>query len=231
MRVTTQCMYPSNGLVTVSVRAGKRTAVISDEGGALSEVTSAGIVNRPSDRQLSHLIEEQGLVIKGGIVMSPPVPIEAAPAAIILVANAAKDVVGWFYSNARIKVKRDFQKALAQVLDATFDKKVNHGVPIQGKFKSHKFANVIRLPGTKSLLVDGVANEASSICARVVSNMDVREAGNDDIIQRLVYDDDNDKEKWKPDDLALLGMSGVPAISFSRSSEIIRDVVSRYAKG
>ena len=36
VRVTTHCMYPSNGLVQVTVRGGE-SIVVSDEGGAVGE--------------------------------------------------------------------------------------------------------------------------------------------------------------------------------------------------
>jgi hypothetical protein len=43
VRVTTHCMYPSNGLVQVMVRGGVSTVVVSDEGGAMEEALAAGI--------------------------------------------------------------------------------------------------------------------------------------------------------------------------------------------
>jgi len=43
VRVTTHCMYPSNGLVQVTVRGGAETIVASDEGGAAGEALGAGI--------------------------------------------------------------------------------------------------------------------------------------------------------------------------------------------
>jgi hypothetical protein len=48
--VTTHCMYPSNGLVRVTVRRGAETIVASDEGGALGEALAAGIEVRNYDR-------------------------------------------------------------------------------------------------------------------------------------------------------------------------------------
>jgi hypothetical protein len=47
VRVTTHCMYPSNGLVQVTVRGAVETIVASDDGGAVGEALS---------RTLAHLI-------------------------------------------------------------------------------------------------------------------------------------------------------------------------------
>ncbi len=222
VRVVTHCMYPSNGLVTVAVRSGKQTAVVSDEGGALSEATSAGIVNRPSDKQLSSLIASQGLTVKNGVIIAPPVPLDAAPAAVLLVANAAKDLAGWLYSTARVKHTRDFKKALAQILRKTFDENLA-AEEIPGRYKPRKFSNVVRLPHGKKLIVDPVMHEASSINARLIANLDVKQAGDHKIIQRLVYDDE---EEWGPDDLALLGMTDITVVPFSRSVEVMRRIAA-----
>jgi len=43
VRVITHCMYPSNGLVQVTVRGGVETVVASDEGGSVGEALGAGL--------------------------------------------------------------------------------------------------------------------------------------------------------------------------------------------
>jgi hypothetical protein len=83
--------------------------------------------------------------------------------------------------------------------------------------KPHKFPNVLKLLGGKRLIVDPVANEASSINARVVANLDVKATEDPTLMQRIVYDDEDD---WTPSDLNLLQV-GAPVVAFSNVSEVI----------
>src|SRR5262245_17326681 len=75
--VTTHCMYPSNGLVRVTVRGGEQTVVVSDEGGAFGEALSAGIPVRDYDRTLGNMVKEQGLFLKNHVIFTPGMPINA----------------------------------------------------------------------------------------------------------------------------------------------------------
>ncbi len=45
--VPTQCLYPSNNGVSVVVRGGGDSFIVSDEGGALNEIRGSGIGVRP----------------------------------------------------------------------------------------------------------------------------------------------------------------------------------------
>jgi len=218
VRITTHCMYPSNGLVQVTVRGGVETVVVSDEGGALGEALSAGIPIRDYNRTLSYLIKDQGLSIKDGVIFTPRIPLAAAPVAILHVANASQEVARWLYDHMKVKRTRDFRIALADFLKRTFDDRVSHNAIIVGHSnKPHKFANVVSFASGKRLIIDPVAHEASSINARVVANLDVK-ANNDPLIeQRIVYDDEED---WTAADLNLLQV-GAYAIPFSKSEEVI----------
>lgn len=69
----------------------------------------------------------------------------------------------------------------------------------------------------RKLIVDPVSNDASSINARVVANLDVKANEDPNIIQRIVYDDEDD---WSPADLNLLQVGAI-AVPFSRSGEVI----------
>jgi hypothetical protein len=216
-RITTHCVYPSNGRVEVTVRGGASTVVASDEGGALGEALAAGIPMRDFSKQLAHLVKNEGLLFKNGVIFTPKMPIEAAPLAVLLVANASQEIARWLYDHMKIKRSRDFKELLASFLKERFDERVSAATIIGHSNKPHKFANVISFPGGKRLIVDPVAHEASSINARVVANLDVR-ANKDPLIeQRIVYDDEED---WTPADLNLLQV-GAFAIPFSRSSEVI----------
>jgi hypothetical protein len=218
IRVTTHCMYPSNGLVKVTVRGGVETVVVSDDGGALGEALSAGIPIRDYNRTLSYLVKDQGLSIQDGVIFSSRVPLTAAPVAILHVANASQEVARWLYDHMKIKRARDFRIALAEFLKRTFDDRVSHNAIIVGHSnKPHKFANVVRLTSGRRLIIDPVAHEASSINARVVANLDVKANDDPSIEQRIIYDDEED---WTAADLNLLQV-GAFAVPFSKSAEVI----------
>ncbi len=215
---TTHCMYPSNGLVRVTVRSGRETIVASDEGGAMGEALAAGIEVRNYDRTLSHLVREQGLIIQEGVIYTPQMPIESAPLAILLVANTSQEVARWMFDHGKIKRSRNFKALLAEFLMKRFDDRVAHGEFVIGHSnKAHKFANVVALDGDRKLIIDPVINDASSINARVVANLDVKAVKNPNIIQRIVYDDE---DNWTPADLNLLQVGATP-VAFSRASEVI----------
>lgn len=224
VRVTTHCMYPSNGLVQVVVRGGREEIFASDDGGAVGEALSAGIPVRKIDRQLRFLIRDQGLKIDNGIISTPMMPIESVPLAVLLVANAAKEAAHWLYDNSKVKRTRDFKFLLAEFLKKTFDDQVSHDAVIVGHSnKAHSFANVILLGNGKRLIVDPVVNDASSINARVVANLDVKAINDPMIEQRIVYDDEED---WAPADLNLLQV-GATVIPFTRSAEVIQRIAAR----
>jgi hypothetical protein len=215
---TTHCMYPSNGLVRVTVRGSGATIVASDEGGALGEALAAGIDVRSYDRALAHIVGEQGLLIRESVIYTPQMETMAAPLAILLVANASQEVARWMFDHCKIKRTRDFKKLLADFLSKRFEARVVHGEFVIGHSnKRHRFANVVSLGGEKKLIIDPVSNDASSINARVVANLDVKAIGNPNIVQRIVYDDEDD---WSPADLNLLQV-GATAVPFSRASEVI----------
>ena len=217
VRVTTHCLYPSNGLVDVFVRGGKHQATVSDQGGALSEAFGAGIEKRPSDRTLITMMRDRGLKFSDGAIVSPSVPIEEIAAAIILVANASRDLASHLYESANVRVSRDFRVALRTLLKQQFDERVSEN-EVAGKYKVHTFTNVVTFPNNSRLIIDASTKDASSINARVVANLDVFQLGDPTIKQRIVYDDE---EAWSPDDLNVLQMAGAPLVRFSAVQETI----------
>ena len=218
---TTHCMYPSNGLVRVTVRGGGETIVASDEGGALGEALAAGIDVRDYDRTLAHLVREQGLLIQESVIYTPQMPIKAAPLAILLVANTSQEVARWMFDHGKVKRTRDFKRLLFDFLIKRFDERVAHNEIVVGQSnKRHKFANVVDLGHERRLIIDPVSNDASSINARVVANLDVKAIGNPNLIQRIVYDD---ADEWSAADLNLLQVGAI-AVPFSRAGEVIERI-------
>lgn len=223
VRVSTHCLYPSNGAVTLTVRGSGNEFVISDDCGALDELSSSGVRNPPSDKQVNSIIRNQGLKVKDGAIYSPVVPLDAVPAAIVLVANAAKVVAEWGYAHIRFAITRNFKKDLAELLERHFSDKLKSDLPVVGESnKSHKFRHVIYLSGNRKLLIDPVINDPSSINARVVANMDVRMLKDPSIVQRIVYDD---AVEWSSSDLRLL-RNGAPTMPFSKVEPTIDELAA-----
>ncbi|HUZ32793.1 MAG TPA: hypothetical protein VMV19_11935 [Xanthobacteraceae bacterium] len=212
VRISTHVLYPSNGTVNVVVRGGTDSFVISDEGGAISEMISTGIRTFVADRALRVHVKNHGLLVQDGVIFSPKVPLDAIPAAILLVANASRDVASWAIGHLRAFPPRNFRNDLAMLLSRHFHDNLKHDTPIIGASnKPHKFTYVVYLHGDRKLLIDPVVPDASSINARVVANLDVRMANDPLISQIIIYDD---AFKWRASDLKLLEI-GAPTVPFS----------------
>lgn len=220
LRVSTQCLYPSNSSVTLTVRGRGDQYLISDEGGALEELSSSGSRPSLSDRQIRLLTKTQGLRVKDGAIFSPIVLPSEVPAAILLVANASQAVAEWGYAHVRFSVTRNFKRDLEIVLARHFNEALKHNTHIVGEStKAHRFDNVIYLDNDRKLLVDPVMNDPSSINSRVVANMDIRLLKDPTIKQLMVYDD---SLAWSSADLRLLRV-GTPNVSpFSLSEQEIQ---------
>jgi hypothetical protein len=223
VRVTTHCMYPSNGLVRVTVRGGATSLVASDDGEALGEALAAGIKIDDPDRLLRGFISQRGLLLRSGVISTPVTPLDGAAVAILHVANTAKEAAAWLYEHGGIKRSRDFRRLLSAFLTEKYREQVSERRIIGASNKPHKFSNVISFANGKKLIVDAVANDPSSINSRVVANLDVRSTNDPTLEQRIVYDD---HEKWLSADLKLLQV-GATIVPFSRATEVIPRVAER----
>ena len=122
-----------------------------------------------------------------------------------------------------MKRTRDFRQLLANFLADTFSKQLAEERIVGASNKPHKFANVISFANGRKFIVDAVANDPSSINARVIANLDVKSTNDPNIEQRIVYDD---LESWSAADLNLLQV-GANIVPFSRATEVIRRVADR----
>jgi hypothetical protein len=217
IRVTTQVLYPSSGLVRVYIRGGSQTVIVSDDGESLGEATAAGIYLKNPDRMLRQFVGDRGLTIKDGALFSPRVSMDAAHVSVIHVANVARDVAHWAYEHAGIKRSVDFKALLARYLETSFREQVSADRIHGASTKAHKFVNVVSFSNGRKLIVDPVANDPGSISARVLANLDVKESRNPNIVQRIIYDD---SEQWSPADLTLL-MIGATPVPFSQAKIVI----------
>ncbi|NBC33648.1 MAG: hypothetical protein GVY13_13320 [Alphaproteobacteria bacterium] len=92
VRLVTQCFYPSKEAVCLRITGGVDTFVVSDEGGALDDAETAGLPTAPVVKTIARMARRSGLDAESGVILSPLVQVADLPAAILLVANASKEV-------------------------------------------------------------------------------------------------------------------------------------------
>lgn len=217
LRITTNCLYPSNGLVRVIVRGGMNAVAVADDGEAVGEALAAGIELRDADKLLRDFMKRRGVIIRQGVILAPTVPFNESPVAILQVANAAKDAANWLYDHGDIKRRHDFRELLTAYLSDRFRNHLAHGKVVGSSNKFHNFPNIISFANGRRLLVDPVAKDPSSVNARVVANLDVKSLKDDRIEQRIIYDDE---EAWSAEDLNLLKV-GATIIPYRQAASVI----------
>ncbi len=225
--VPTQCLYPSNDCVVVYVYGGENECVVSDGGGALDEISSHGITVENPMKLLKQFSIGRGIITNGQKVFTNRVPWEALVSAIVLVANASAEAANWAVDNMKPKVRRNIKSALLSTLCLYYSRdRIKTDERLTGKSaRSYRFDNVVMIGEGKKLLVDAVIPEPGSVNARVVAHLDVSRNEDSNVIQRIVYDDD---DKWSSADLNILQMAAelVPltraAMNFDRLSSGIR---------
>jgi hypothetical protein len=221
--VNTHCMYPSNGAVQVIVHRTPSGYLVSDDGGAIREAIAAGAdMTKATQARYGSVAGKQGLSFCNGIVSAPAVPLEAVSAAIILVANASKEIADQVFSTYRAKRTRDFKTVVRQFLKEEFLQSPREELITGNTNKSHKFDNVIVLPTGRRAIVDVVLHDPNSINARVVANLDVRAARPHGLTQSIIYDDE---DNWGPTDLSLLHITDVPVLPFSKAGPALHHLL------
>lgn len=222
--VPTQCLYPSNGMVVLTVEGGTDAFRVHDGGRTLDEAVTSVSSAYVSLASARHIARAQGLFVTDNwVIQSPIVRLPQLAGAMALVANVAKEIAHNMIDRAHPRPLRDMKEALAEILDKTF---LHHWVQnekIAGRSnKQHRFDFSVRLAGEKKLLIDAAHPDAVSINSVFVANLDVRNAGVPNIEQRIIYDDD---VSWKSSDLALLS-TAAKVIPFSRSKQIFSQMAA-----
>ena len=222
--INTQCLYPSNAVVQVIVRRVASGFLVSDDGGAVREAVTAGVqLSKAAQAKYVGVTSKQGLHFHNGVVSAPSVPIEALPVAVVLVANAAKEIADQIFLHYRIKRVRDFRALVSGLLRNELMQSPHEELIAGQSTRTYRFENVIVLPSGKRAIVDPVLRDSNSINARVIANLDVHGAANDSITQRIVYDDE---ENWESDELNVLHMTSVPVVPFSKAKIALSDLLA-----
>ena len=203
--VTTHCLYPSNEAVTVYVTGGPEGARVSDEGGAIDVLSEH---NRPvpnANRYLRRFCSA-GLHVVEGKLSTTPVPTAQLTAAIMLVANASASAAHWGIEHLKGQQRRNIREELHSALKMRFPKeRVQQDRYLVGNSnRRYRFDNVVSLKDDRLLVMDGVLRDPNSINSHTVAHIDLRETHDENIIQRIVYDEE---EKWDAAELNLLQMA------------------------
>lgn len=209
--------YPSNAMVQVFIEPAGEQFIVSDGGGALNTLHGAGGYDLPYEKIIGWLTRRRGFHLSPeGWLLSQRVKGSDLPGTITETIELSKICAEVLLKHFKVHEAPDFRSALDRQLQSRFRSAVHKKVHLPGASnKSHTFDYLINLPSGRSLVIDTVVPEASSVNAALVSHLDLRNADRRDIRQAIVFDDEAD---WKSSDLALLRMAA-PPIAYSVLSE------------
>lgn len=219
--VPTHCLYPSHAIVNVYIRGGKTGAIVSDEGGAIDELTTYNRKITNPDRLLRRFCRRTGLEAKHGKIYSPSVEPQQLAASVMFVANASAAAVTWGLEHLKTHRRRDIRKELESLIERTFPDASIMTERLSGKStRQYKFEHVVHI-GDHRLVIDPVVPDANSINSHAIAHLDLRQLQDELISQRLVYDDE---AEWNAADLNLLRMAA-PLVPFSKAGAGLQKVV------
>ena len=139
--VHTHCMMPSGATVNVYVQPATSGFVVSDAGAALSEAHGSGVETRPFLRAVEKRLKARGLSLRAGQIFSPEVGKDGVPLAVIVVANAAKEIGEFLVSQPVRSIRPTIAEMVATLLAKKCPDKIDAGpVVIRGlSEKSYTF--------------------------------------------------------------------------------------------
>jgi hypothetical protein len=222
--VRTSCILPSGSLLNVSVQPAMDGWIVCDEGSVVADVESHGFDVAGSLRGLASKLTKLGLNVQGGKIYSNRVSTGDLPYAVAYLATSALDASRWLMNAASKSGRPSVADGLRSIVDGRFhDYRMTEPLTLTGKSsKPYSFDNVLLLPSNSRLILDPVTRHDGSIKSRLVANLDVAQAGYDNLVQRIVYDAD---DGWEQQELALLTV-GAPTIKLSRLAEVVERMVA-----
>lgn len=227
--VPTQCLYPSNGAVTVFLSGGPQGCVISDEGQSIFEIGRHGLEVRNPDSFLRQFCTPRGLSHERGKIFTPPIPAEGVASAISLVATTSCMAAHWGVHNLRTRLRRDLRKELRDVLGLRFaEDRIKEDYRLSGfSGRQYRFEFVVEVGEEKRLVVDGVSPEPTTINTRAIAHLDLARAQDPKFVQRIVYDD---AEAWAASDINVLRMAA-ELVPMARFGNVLDALGWRYVHG
>jgi hypothetical protein len=221
--VVTQCLFPSNGCVTVFVSGGRSQCVVSDRGETARVVESHGIHVPHISRWLDRFCKRTGLQVRGTHIVSPEVSISDVASMIILVANTAASAARYAVENYAPKIEVDLIEKVSEKLVSAFGKShVAREVELSGASnRVYRFDFVVQGGEQPILVVDHVSPHANSINAKAAAHIDLGRKRNGQPMpsaqQAIVYDSDLN---WQAPDLAFL-QTAAQLVPYARMTDAL----------
>lgn len=217
--IRTSCILPSGSLLNVSVQPAIDGWIVCDEGAVVADAMSHGFDVDFSLRGLTNKLSREGLKVERGRVYSGRVSSGDLPFMVAYLATAAIEASRWLVNNASKHSKRDVSDMLNDLVNRRYSEiRLHDPLEVFGNSsKRYEFDNVLLLSGRRKLILDPGTRYDGSIKSRLVANLDVSQAGHENLIQRIIYDDG---EGWEQQELALLNV-GAPTIKMSRVEEVV----------
>lgn len=207
--ITTHCQLPNGGLVRVRVRRSDDGWVVSDGGAAVDEAAASGIDKPIFGLNVRRAIRSKGLHFVEGRIESPKISEHSLFNAVVLVANTCRDVAETLIFVGGAHYSESLEGRTRRILVGRFHTWVSaKPALISGASdRQHRFENVLNLPDGRRVLIDVVRHQGNSINSSIVSNLDVKRLENPRLIQRIVFDPDED---WKSEEVELLSVGATP---------------------
>lgn len=222
--VPTFSFYPSNAMVRAYVEGEGDSFVVSDGGGAVDTLHGAGGYTVSFEKFLGAMARRKRFHLNPeGWLVSPRVSADRLTGAITETVELSRIAAETLLRHFRINEAMDFRRAIDQKLDGRFHSAVLKKAHLSGASnKAHTFDYLIKLPSERTLVIDAVVPDPSSVNAALVSHLDLKNTGRTDIRQAIVFDD---RANWKSSDLALLRLAA-PPIAYSSFGEQIEALVA-----
>lgn len=201
--ITTECMFPSNGYVTVYVSGGENECVVSDNGDTLRVVQSHGIEVKNLARWLNPFCKRSGLHHEHGRLETPKIPVSRLASAVPLLANTAAMAARHAVENFSAENKDDILDKIHQSLKEFYGKeRVARDVAFAGEsLRKYEFDFLVQTDANQRIISDFVKPVTGSINAKVAAHLDVGRLDDSNLTQALIYDA---QREWSASDLTFL---------------------------
>lgn len=221
--VHTHCLMPSGSTVNVLVQPGTRGVVVSDNWSAHNEALAHNVYLGDHERSVQPRLNAKGLSLNSGQIFSPQVGLDEAPLAVIIVANAAREIAEVLLDAPKPSRRTPIASIISGILRKKYTQFVpNKEISVTGKSKKrYRFENALIFP-SKKILFDSVINNPAAINARTLANVDIRENKDSSILQNIVFDD---QEDWTTEQLEILRFGATP-IALSDAERAIKRIAA-----
>lgn len=222
--IITHCQLPNGSLVKVRVRRSGDGWIVSDGGTALDEATASGVERPIFGLNVRRAIRSKGLSFIEGRIESPRVLEASLFNAVVVVANACRDVAETLIAMGGNATDETLGVRARKILVGRFHTWVSSAPAIisGASERAHKFDTSLDLPDGRRVLIDTVKHQGNSINSTIVANLDVRRLNDPKIIQRIVFDPSED---WKNEEIALLEV-GAPPVAIAGLGDAIERIAA-----